>query len=74
VVQRGRISVFPVSRPQRSSLTVSYSPKLGNPSLLQVAMDYFSILMGAQKTGNRACWRGLFIPRLESWGFQARSL
>lgn len=53
---------------------VGHSPKFGNPSPLQVAMDYFSILMGTQKTRNRARWRQLFIPRFESRGVQADSL
>jgi len=31
-------------------------------------MDYFSIPMGTQKTGNRACGRGLSIPREDAQG------
>jgi len=71
VVQHGRISVFPVSRPHCASRTASHSPKLGNPSPLQVAMDYCSILMGTQKTGNRGGFSGLFIPRGDQQGLSS---
>jgi hypothetical protein len=50
----------------------THSPSLWNPYTIQLAMYSLSILMGAKKTGNRTC--GLFIPRLESRGFQALSL
>ena len=49
------------------------SPALANPpkrdSVVQ-GMRY--ILFVAEKSGNPACGRGLFIPHLKTGGFQAR--